>query len=167
MKHLLVVVLLLLAIGQTFGQTAGSQDLIRIDNYLMQGKHYANSAGDSVTVFGIAYGGGDRFTSSLAVGQLPDSIRVAVYGTGDTVNADFNLKVAPAGGQYKYVLADSITVALTTKGVRAVGVAKASWYGMDNMVAAFLQRSSGASGVAANCKMTLRIERYFRITKKG
>jgi hypothetical protein len=163
MRILGVLALVILSLGVLQAQTTTAY--MRVDNYLkVGGAHYANGAGDSLTaltVIPIAYTG----SGELSVGQLPDSIRVVGMATSDTCSIDFNAKLYTSAGRTTYVVADSLTTNGSTK-IRVVGVSKATWYGYDGIAIAAKQRAAGASVVAANNKVLLRVERYFTLRRR-
>jgi hypothetical protein len=158
MKRTIAVLALILLVVSVGGAQWAT---IRSDQMLCASKHYLISTGDSLTGLPIAYQGSN---SLFLYGQIPDSIRITNWASSDTLKVDMDIKFGEggiSGYKYAYTYVDSIVAGAWKSRV----IARSLYNGADVMGLALLQRSTGASAVAANNYLWVRIERYFSVRR--
>ena len=100
-------------------------------------------------------------TNSLIVqGQIPDSIYVMGWASTDTLSGMLTFKAAPTVGTgYTYTALDT----LKSKAQKTLVVPRSAYIGAELIGASFKQFSSGASVLAANNKVWVRMRLIYRI----
>jgi len=160
MKHLLVVLVALLLVCTVQAQT------VRVDQWVVLGTTYANSAGDSITskpMYAVVPN-----TFSLVQGQIPDSIYVSHWATNDSCIGDIAVKFFPSGATPQYYYADSVkSGAYANKRVDTTPLTVTRRnISSDLFGVSYKARASGNAVVTANKgKVYVRLERYFSLAR--
>ena len=134
----------------TLGMIASSSAQAHIeDKEIIRAKHFANSAGDSVS--------GTLYTISWN-GLFPDSIMVDFVGQ-DTCRGKIYFKAQYAGSEL--LSRDSVGVIGSNDLFGTVLVARSLYLGKDQFSVAYLANGSGNGVTTGNNKTWVRVRRYF------